>query len=513
MNGIKIGGLLGVVAVFSLATLFIFAPPVFAATYTESSGCTITICINGCTNYPVGGSKSFFDEASCKTYFDGVKSACAGYNYSVNQECTLSCGADEWVLNGACATKNQWCQATYGPNIHEENEKCNCDSGYTFLNNACVTNDQACQAQYGAYIHRQGDLCVCDSGYTSSNGRCISEDEWCRATYGNAHAENGKCPCDSDYWFLKDTCVTPNQWCSGTYGGNSHEENGQCTSESQSVQQGQASLQPPSIVQPPTVQPSTAQPAKPSSPQTTNIKKTPAPQKTTTLPAKKPSPQQPTNDVDEIQKAAVLHSFKAAKQLDPAQAKIKVKSADAALTQAFLDKSIKNPATLENIREMYRDAWLDDPKNKKTNLILGLLEGKRGNYSTADVYKTIAYSGLSEMERDILSEGLNNAKTKIFADISREQEVAKTWEAQKLKESSFVNKLKRDFDDHWGEAQETAKNACNLIKPCNLVYQKKVEAMTKAEEFSQKVSDLMNDPIKTVFGFDRKKAKEELGVK
>lgn len=84
---------------------------------------------------------------------------------------------------------------------------------------------------------------------------------------------------------------------------------------------------------------------------------------------------------------------------------------------------------------------------------------------------------------------------------------------QELQKSSLMNQMKEEISRDITSAQEATKEICNKIKPCDWAYAKKVALLTKAEHLSQKVSDLMNDPLKTAFGFDRKKTIEELGGK
>ena len=475
---IKIGSLLCVFAVFSLATMFIFVRPVFA-NWTASGECDFA----GFTT--IGASETFPNEATCRAYIargDGIckeKADAAGYSF-------LS--YTTFSLTQDCTGDDQRCQAKYGANIYAEGDRCICDTGYSFLNDACVTQDKACQITYGANMHAENESCVCDAGYTYSGGGCISEDEWCRKTYGNAHAENGKCPCDSGYWFLNGKCVTPDQWCSATHGANSREENGRCISGSQSVQ-GQTSQSSPAL------KPSTPPP------QTIINKKTSAP------PAKKLPPKPPTKD--EAARAEIIRALNASKPLNPAAAKIKLKYADEKMLAKrgdLGDPNASDPKILEEVRKLYFDAWLANPRDKKTNIMLAMLEGKLGNDFKAATYEKIAYAVLDNSGQSAISSGIERS----MGDILREKEVLRTWREQAAKESSLKNRMKNEINAEMTYAQGVLKEACYKIKPCDQAYAKKVEIMAKAEKLSQKVSDFMDDPIKAVFGVDRKKVKEEL---
>lgn len=512
-------------AVFSLATMFIFARPVFTA-WSAAGECDFA----GFTT--ISDSETFPDEASCRAYVargDGIcreEADAAGYSFLAYTTFTLTqdCVDDTPTCNGA--------------NEYYSDGQCFCNPGYWLLNNTCETYDFWCRATYGANIHAENEGCVCDNGYTFSGGRCITQDEACQRKYGtNFHAEGDRCICDTGYWFLNDACVTYDQWCSATYGENSHEENGQCISGSQPVQDPTPPPQSSPILQSSTPPP----PQK-----IINIKKTPTSPAPTNNPDKKTPPPiylEPPRKISEEEKAVILEWLKSRgfgpediKNIDDADmwylttsplfkelhnrkssAEEKYNKADLALSQAIDDRSIYTPETLENIRKMFLDAWFDNPNNKKTNLMMAMLEREKGNGQTADIYQKFAYSSLNKSERNALSSGVENAKIITYNDIfssleteERQQEVARTQQEQELKKSSLMNKIKSEINDEIAYAQETTKQACYKISACDWAYAKKVEIMTKAENFSQKVSDLMNDPIKAIFGIDRKKIKKEI---
>ncbi|MDO8537171.1 MAG: hypothetical protein Q7R94_02910, partial [bacterium] len=319
--------------------------------------------------------------------------ACVNLPLPINEP---DCGADEWMLNGACVTKNQWCQATYGPNIHPDGDNCNCDAGYNFVNNACVPEP-------------------------------------------------------------KQTITPP------LNPGNNDAE----------------------VVL------------------TRLLKKIGYTGDITQI---------GTADVELLASALQYENLKRNKTI----ARLKQIEAEAALAKAFEAGNAHDPIVQENIRQMYLDSWLDDPLNPKTNMMLALLERERNNISTADLYRKFAHAGLSQSEQNALSSGAEIAKIRTLGEIFhekeiREKEVAKTWQDQELKKSSLMNQMKNEIGRDMASAQEATKEICNKIKPCNWAYAKKVEIMTKAQDFSKKVSEAMNDPLKKVFGFDIKKMANDLG--
>ena len=472
---------------FVLAAL-IFAKPVFAATWTASGEC------NFGDFYSESASKTFVDEASCRAYVARGTGICRDYTdidfvfkFTLIEDChQVGCNTGYWSFNEKCITKDQWCEATYGPNIHGEGDQCSCDSGYSFIDGRCITKDEGCQVKYGANIHEKNGKCSCDTGYSFLNNACVSIDQYCRATYGeNAYEKDDSCYCRTGYVFNEKKVCVPES----------------------------ASPQP-----------------------TNNADKKFLP----------PTNPEPPRKISEEEKAMILEWLRSRgfgpediKKIDDADmwhfitsplfeelrkgktnAEEKYKKADSALSQALADGSIGDLVTLENIRKMFLDAWFDSPQDKKTNLMMAMLERERGHDSTSDIFYKFAYAGLNKPERAAISSGIENAKIITYADIfnsmereKRQQEVERTWQEQALQKSSFMNRMKDEINNDITSAQKATKEICKSIGPCDWTYAKKVEIVTKAENLSQKVRDLMDDPIKAVFNIDRKKIKKDLGIK
>jgi hypothetical protein len=410
-------------------------------------------------------------------------------NSSYNSSWQCICNAGYWLFNGACVSDDEWCSATYG-NSHEENGECPCNDGYWF-----------------------------------QNGKCISADEWCRSTYGNAHAVNNECPCDAGYWFLNGACVTKDQWCRATYGGNSHEEGDFCVSESQQIQGQiqQSQLLPqaqPSAPPPPqiiiNIEEGKTSPVKKSSQQPQKIK-----------PAKKDSKTRQLSvqeiqaitvylfgamgyDADDFDRAmeTIDEVFKAARGLPNRKelndrALVKRKSADKEFIEAARDGSIKNSETRERIRKMYLDSWLDNPRDKKADIMMAIFEKDKGNNDTADVFEKFAYMNLSQKEKNTLTAAVNRAKESMSEKLMIEKADRVLLQKQ-LDNSAVMNQLKQNVNSEIAKAKETVKDACYGNSVCDWVWTKKVGIMTEAQKMSQDVRNLMNDPVKTIFGIDRK---------
>ena len=416
----------------------------------------------------------------CDAFCNTQKTACdnqGGSAPAVNTPPTTKttgCAAGDWDLNGKCLSKDEWCNTTYG-NSHEENGKCPCNTGYKFL-----------------------------------NGACGSEDEVCRAISANASVKNGQCSCDDGYGELNNKCVTIEQWCQATYGADSHAENGSCVSASQQVKI-------------PT-QPSTRPALKPiiniNKTQTPSVKKSSEPTKETSR-TRQLSVQEIQAitvylfgamgyDADDFDRAmeTIDEIFKAArgvpsrKELND-RALAKRKSADKEFIEAARDGRIKNAETRERIRKMYLDSWLDNPQDKKADMMMAIFEKDKGNNDTADVFEKFAYMNLAQKERNTLTTAVNKAKESMAEKLMREK-VNKTLLQKQLDNSAVMNQLKQNVNGEIVKAQETAKDACYGNSACDWVWTKKVGIITEAQKMSQSVRDLMNDPIKFMFGIDRK---------
>lgn len=416
--------------------------------------------------------------------------------------------------------------------------QCICNPGYWLLDGVCVPADDWCRATYG-HSHEENGECPCDVGYSTLNGRCIDSDEWCNAAYGgNAYESNGQCFCVSGYWVLNgESCVTFDEWCNATYGGGSREENGSCVSASQQTQsqpQGQFS-QPqslPSEQSQPSTQPKPQVIIEIQKSKTSPVKKPSQPAKKTT-PSKKVSPRKEmTNkemqavaqfwfgaigyDSDDMNGAmeaagdmlAAAMGYPNRKVLKE-RAKTKRDAADKEFVEAARDGTIKDPATREKIRKMYLDSWLDNPQDKKTDMMMAVFEKENGNLNTADVFEKFAYMNLSQKERNTLAAAVNKAKEGMGEKLMGE-EVNRTLLKTQLEGSSFMNQLRQNVNGEIAKAKETTKDACYGNSVCDWVWAKKVGVITEAQKLSQNVSDLMNDPVKTIFGVDRKKIREEL---
>lgn len=452
---IKNGSLFVVMAVFGLfgfvfiLASLIFTPPVFAA-WSASGSCDFA----GFTT--INASETFPDEASCRDYVargDGIckeKADAAGYGF-------LS--YTTFTLTQNCTGGDEEPQPAY-PEPQPNESSCG-----------------------GANEYYSNGLCYCNTGYARFNGTCVSVDQWCQATYGaNIHGENRKCTCDAGYSFLNGECVTIDQNCRSTYGENAYEKDDSCYCKTGYV---------------------------------FNEKKICVPEsKQTTIPSINPQDIQKPPTKDEVARAEIIRALNATKPLNPAAAKIKLKYANEKMFfkrgPDLGDPNMRDPKILEEIRKLYLDAWLADPRNKETNLMMAMLERARGNDSTADVYEKLAYAVLDKPGQSAVSSGLESAQKRAMGDILREKEVIKTWQEQEAKRSSLMNRMKNEFNAEMEYAQETLKEACYKIKTCDQAYAKKVEIMAKAEKLSQKVSDFMDDPLKEAFGFDRKKVKEDL---
>ena len=416
----------------------------------------------------------------CTDFCEKQQTACKNQTDStpVNTQPTTQstgCAAGDWDLNGKCLSKDEWCNTTYG-NSHEENGKCPCNAGYSFL-----------------------------------NGACVSEDEVCRANSANASVKNGQCSCDAGYGELNNKCVTIEQWCQATYGADSHAENGSCVSASQQVKI-------------PT-QPSTRPALKP----IININKTQTP------PVKKP-PVQPVKktsktkqlSVQEIQAITVYlfgamgydaddfdrametidEIFKAARGLPSRKelnerALVKRKDADKEFIEAARDGRIKNAETRERIRKMYLDSWLDNPQDKKADMMMAIFEKDKGNNDTADVFEKFAYMSLSQKERNTLTTAVDMARESMGEKLMREK-VNRTLLQKQLDNSAVMNQLKQNVNGEIAKAKETAKDVCYGNSACDWAWTKKVGIITEAQKLSQNVRNLMDDPIKIIFGIDRK---------
>ena len=188
-----------------------------------------------------------------------------------------------------------------------------------------------------------------------------------------------------------------------------------------------------------------------------------------------------------------------------ARARITLKEADAALNLALEKDSIKDPKMLEATKERYKDSWLMNPLDKKTNMMMSILERQQGHDSAADAFHSFAWLSLTKPERDALLAFAETAKLDTLGDIFHAREAERAQAEKALRDSSFMHRLGEEFDDLAVSAQETTKDACYKVSVCDWVWQKKVAIMTTAEKLSEKVSDLMNDPIKTIFGVDRNK--------
>ena len=437
-----------------------------------TSPCSTSIGVWGVNWYD--GCIAFCDkqQTECKNQASSDQSA-----PSVNAQPTTQstgCAAGDWDLNGKCVTKDQWCNATYG-NSHEENGQCPCNDGYAF-----------------------------------SNSRCISEDEVCRATSANASVKNGQCSCDAGYGELNNKCVTIEEWCQATYGADSRAENGSCVSASQRTQIP--------------IQPSTRPAPKP----IIEINKTQtSPVKQSSEPAKKTSSARQLSvqeiqaitvylfgamgyDADDFDRAmeTIDEIFKAARGLPSKKelndrALVKRKDADKEFTEAARDGRINNPDTRERIRKMYLDSWLDNPQDKKADMMMAIFEKDKGNNDTADVFEKFAYMNLSQKERNILTTAVNKAKESM-GDKLMGGEVNRTLLKQQLEASSVINQLKQNVNGEIARAQETAKDACYGNSACDWIWAKKVGIITEAQKLSRSVRDLMDDPTKAMFGIDRK---------
>ena len=507
---------LATIALFVLAS-FIFAKPVFATWGAEGS-CDFA----GFTT--VSGSKTFPDEASCRTYVaqgDGIcrkKANDAGYGFlsyttfTLTKNCyQIGCGAGQWSLRDKCVTKDQWCVGTYGPDIHEAGDQCVCDAGFNFVDNRCITQDEACQSKYGANIHGDGDQCVCDDGFSFLNNQCVTKDKACQTKYdANIHEEGGQCICNTGYSFFNDACVPMDQYCHTVYGDNAYPRGDSCYCTTGYVFNEKNICVP----QPISPQPIDNTDKKYPPPTNDNQKKKGKDANAAALDwfkSKGYGPEKLQNITD-AQIGALVTALlyeRIFKQITSAQAKFD--KADQALSRAFANGSTEDPATLETIRRMFLDSWLDDPQNQKTSMMMAMLERKKGNDSTADVYEKLAYANLNTSERTTLSSKNQDAQ-RSFRDKLVEKEAAQTQLERELRESSFTNRMKNEISDAITSAQESAKEICYRTKPCDWAYAKKIEIMTKASNLSQEISDLMNDPIKTTFGIDRKKVKERLGI-
>ncbi|MEK7131359.1 MAG: hypothetical protein AAB797_01305 [Patescibacteria group bacterium] len=346
--------------------------------------------------------------------------------------------------------------------------------------------------------------CNCNAGYWMfKDMACVTKDEWCGRTYGyNSHEANGECPCDAGYTFLNGACVTDNEWCKATYGEGYFREGNLCASKSQPAQ-GQTS--------PKTIINIQKTPATQPSQKTQSAKKTPPPRKLTNqemlarvklwegvLEYDHKDAQQSVEAMWDMLAAAMGRPTRA---MLNQRAKIKRDAADKEFKEAARDGRIRNSATRENIRKMYYDSWLDNPLDKKTEMMMAVFEKDKGNRDTADVFEKFAYMNLGQKERNTLAAAVNRARESMGEKLMRE-EVNRTLLKKQLDASSFMNQLRQNVNDAIGEAKETAKDACYGVSACDWAWAKKVGIITEAQKLSREVREVMNEPIKKTFGFD-----------
>ena len=136
-------------------------------------------------------------------------------------------------------------------------------------------------------------------------------------------------------------------------------------------------------------------------------------------------------------------------------------------------------------------------------MMMAIFEKDKGNNDTADVFEKFAYMNLAQKERNTLTTAVNKAKESMAEKLMREK-VNKTLLQKQLDNSAVMNQLKQNVNGEIVKAQETAKDACYGNSACDWVWTKKVGIITEAQKMSQSVRDLMNDPIKFMFGIDRK---------
>lgn len=541
-NGMRAVIVGAAVFVFFILASFVFIQQVFA-TSVASGRCTYNAY--GYT-HSEERSRSFPDEATCRAYAARGNAICAEYSgglpgaFTLTRNCTSDeqqcqdkyggnihaegdrcvCNAGYNFVGDKCITVDESCRERYGGNIHGEGDTCACDTGYNFANDRCVTLDESCQAKYGANIHGEGDQCTCDTGYTFAGDKCVvqDQDKGCREKYGaNIHADGDQCSCDTGYNFLDNACVLAGDSCRSTYGENSYDKDGSCYCKTGYTFDEKKVCVPESVF-----------PWRDNNTDKKYSERTNNADKKDDEDAKAAAENwlksgghdlkdiKNTTNSDIKMLAAALTEERIASQ--EARAREKLKKANDALSQALDDMSAYDPATRERIRQQFLDAWLDDPKNKETNLMMAMLERERGNDSTADIYEKLAYASLKRSERAALDSKAAKAKALTYDDIfssleseKRQEEVERTWRKQELEKSSLMNRMKDEIDANIISAHKAAKAICDSTSSCDWAYAKKVEIMTKAENFSQKMRNSMNDPLKEIFGIDIQKTISQLG--
>ncbi|MDO8558677.1 MAG: hypothetical protein Q7S09_05895 [bacterium] len=477
---IHIVGLSAIVAIFSAAGFaYAQAPPI------------IGVCRYGC------------EEPSCPAD-----------KYYSNGKCY--CNGGYWDLNGSCVPPDQWCRATYGENFVEVDGGCNCIAGYWKLDGSCVTPDQWCRSKYGSNIHAENDKCSCDAGYTFINNACVNKDWACRLKYGNnSYEEGGRCYCGTGYTMLNETCVTNDQACRSKYGGAYAANDGKCYCLSGYVFNANKFCVPSSI----------QTTALPSAKPTSLPRITPGPLPTKTAkPSEEPKLQlsreelraligirkwvnEAENNWTELEEMTYWASARIGKSTLSdllRRAGTKRDKADSAFSKAAKEKKLQDPEVLEEIRNMYLDSWLDNPQDKKTAMMLAMLEREKGNTDSADAYEKMAYWNLRKQERLAFEELVDKERnTEPLRDRLLKTEADRTlWEKQ-LQESSVASQVRRNVDDAMEQAKETAKNACRKIDMCDWAWMKKVETTMMAEKYSTRVGEILHNPIKTVIGVDK----------
>ena len=371
----------------------------------------------------------------------------------------LNDGSQQCVLESAPPPNESSC----GANSYPNNGGCTCNTGYAVLNNECVPIDQYCRVTYGNNFHGENEKCMCDAGYTFHNNACITDNEWCRVTYGNAHSANGECPCDAGYVFdEKTTCVPKPK-------DTSQEQEGEYSDEDMGVVALRWFL----------------------------------------------AMGYDASEIPGMMRgvvAAAVGPRKLPTQAHKALAKILFNKAEAARAQAFKDGILGDPKVFDEIERMYVDSFRENPLDKQTNMMLSMMEREMGHDVAANWYEEFAYAGFGESERLALLSGTDTAKKRTLDEIFHDRAMARADQEKVLKDSSIMNKLGSELSDDIEYVKETAEDICHKIGPCDWAWAKKVKIMTGAGNLSQKGEDFKDDILKAL-GFDRKKVRNELGIK
>ena len=157
---------------------------------------------------------------------------------------------------------------------------------------------------------------------------------------------------------------------------------------------------------------------------------------------------------------------------------------------------------------MYLDSWLDNPLDKKTDMMMAIFEKEKGSLDTADIFEKFAYLNLGQKDKNTLAAAVNKAKESMSEKLMGE-EVNRTLLKKQLDASSFMNQLRQNVNDAIGEAKENAKDACYGVSACDWVWAKKVGIITEAQKLSLAVREVMNGPIKETFKIDWGAVKKE----